>query len=517
MVTRYYNCTVYIDPFTKVHDIYVDDTGLIVRPKDWLKAFEVDSVDLGGGTLIPSFRDTHIHPILGGREALGLNVRDAKTTEELGLKLRDHFLANPDLTWLDAGTYNRGITGEITASTLDGYVDTIPVILHADDHHTIWVNSKALELAGINDSNLPSFTTGGIETSNGKATGILKEEPAKDLVLQHAPKPTLAEDVQALLKAEDLLIAAGITEVQDAWVDESLLEVYLAGQKLLKLDYKLAFALNPQRLAQDFDFITKALATLESTTSISAHAVKIFIDGVFGSATAAVSEPYLSTGENGDLNWSVDGLDLALDFTQKQGLQSHMHAIGDAAVEFALDAIEKHPGLDALIAHAELTNPKLLNRINDLKVKLSVQPFWAQNNDLLLTCEKHLGLDRINSVYAFKDMIDLEVPIAFSSDWPVSSHAPLDGIRTAVFRRFSADQVPHNPAQSVSVEQALGAYTSAATNLLRSGKGELSVGSYFDAVLLNKDLMQQDLEGFDSLEVLATFKDGRKLLPHNDH
>ena len=517
MVTRYYNCTVYIDPFTKVHDIFVDDTGLIVRPKDWLKAFEVESVDLGGGTLIPSFRDTHIHPILGGREALGLNVRDAETTEELGQKLRDHFLANPDLTWLDAGTYNRGITGEITASTLDNYIENIPVVLHADDHHTIWVNSKALELAGINESNLPAFPIGGIETSNGQPTGILKEEPAKELILRHAPKPKLEDEIQALLLAENLLIASGITEVQDAWVNEKMLDVYLDIHRRLKLDYKLAFALSPENLTNDIEFITNAKSRIGSNPTISAHALKIFIDGVFGSATAAVSEPYLSTGKNGDLNWSADGLDLALSFAVEHGLQAHMHAIGDKAIEFALDAVDKHPGLEAVIAHAEMTNSQLLKRIKDLKVSLTVQPFWAQNNDLLLTCEKHLGKDRLNNVYSFKDMFDLTLPVCFSSDWPVSSHRPLDGIRTAVFRRFTEEQLAHNPDQSVTLEQALSAYTSAATNLLRSGEGKLTVGSYFDAVLLNKDLMQLDLEGFDSLEVLATFKSGSKLLPHNDH
>ena len=152
-----------------------------------------------------------------------------------------------------------------------------------------------------------------------------------------------------------------------------------------------------------------------------------------------------------------------------------------------------------------------------MNVSLSVQPFWAQNNDLLLTCSHHLGHQRLNNLYAFKDMIDNGIPVTFSSDWPVSSYSPLDGIKTAVFRKSLAAQEPHNPAQAISIQEALNAYTTTASQLLKSGSGELTIGSYFDAVLLNKDLMQQDLEGFESLEVLATFKYGRELLPHNQH
>jgi len=515
MAKHFFNGSIYTDPNNKTSDLYVSDIGTVCSREEYEQQSTKETINLEGKCLVPSFRDGHLHPLLGGRESLGLDVSKAKTVAELGGMLHDHLSAHPDLLWLDAGTYNRGIQGAQVSRSLDEYVSSIPVVLHADDHHTIWVNSKALEIAGLNTLSVPKLAVTGIDLGEkGQPTGILREARAKDLVLKHAPKRILEEERRALLKAETLLLAAGITEVQDAWVDEEILAVYKHSANHLKLTYHLAFALDPDTLEMDFEFVKQAKDSLQGST-LNAHAVKIFIDGVFGSATAKVSKPYLSTKATGELDWEASALAQALDFAQTNQLQAHLHAIGDAGIAFALDAIEQSGTLNAVIAHAELTNETLISRAKSLGVTLCVQPYWAQRNDLLLTCEHHLGQVRLESLYAFRSFLDAGIQLAFSSDWPVSSYEPLEGMATSVFRRLKTDQIPHNESESISIQDALAAYTTGVTSMLGSAPANLHLGSMFDAVLLKEDLMQQDLEGFKSLEVLAVYKSGTRLFPHH--
>jgi len=517
MAKHFFNGVIYIDSKTKISDLYVSENGNVCSAEEFESSPTKETIDLQGNCLIPSFRDGHIHPLLGGREALGLDVSKAKTVEELGNLLKEYLAQHPDTVWLDAGTYNRGIVGEQNKETLDLYVDTVPVILHADDHHTIWVNSKALKRAGLTALSIPRYRISGIDVDNKRQpSGILRESKAKDLVLKHAPRRTLEQDAQALLKAESLLIAAGITAVQDAWVDENILNVYKHAEPSLNLTYHLAFSLNQESLDSEFDFIQKAKQSFKDS-KIHAHALKIFIDGVFGSATAAVAEPYLSTNETGEINWDKDSLDKALSFARDNGLQAHLHAIGDSAIAFALNSIERTETTNAVIAHAELTNQVIIERIKTLGVTLCVQPYWAQRNDLLQTCLHHLGQDRLDFLYSFRSFLNAGIPLVFSSDWPVSSYKPLEGIATAVFRKFLPEQKIHNEAESISIQEALSAYTTGVTTMLGTEPAILGIGSSFDAVVLSADLMQQDLEGLVSLEVLSVYKGGTRLFPHNQY
>lgn len=515
MATHFFNGIIYTDSRTKTSSLYVDDEGLVCTEDSFNSSTSQESIDLVGTCLIPSFRDGHAHPVLAGREALSVDISAATTTDELGKLISSYHKVNPQLTWLEAGPYNRAIAGSLDSRTLDSFVSSIPVILHADDHHTIWVNSKALEIAGLTAFSAPRFKTIGVDLDhNRRPTGILRETAAKNIVLKHAPEKTIEQDSKALRIAEDILIRSGITELQDAWVDAQIFHIYKRLKGELRLNYYLALSLSPATLAEDFKFITEAKSeTL--TSNVTVHAVKIFVDGVFGSATAAVSEPYLSSNNHGQLNWSKPELLTALIFLKDIGLQAHLHAIGDYAVSFALDVIQESGTENAVIAHAELTNPEIIARCKELGVTLCVQPYWAQRNDLLNSCLNNLGENRLNSLYAFRSFLEAGLNIAFSSDWPVSSVKPIEGITAAIHRRILSSQTPHNQTEAITLEQALDAYTSGVSMMLRGEPTMLNLGSDFDAVILNKDLMQQDLEGMNSLEVLAVYKKGTKLFPHH--
>jgi predicted amidohydrolase YtcJ len=431
-----------------------------------------------------------------------------------------HRESNPTLTWLDAAVYDRSMSGFLTRETLDSYVSDIPVVLHADDHHTLWVNTKALEVAGLMNSKLPEISAGRIDVDDqGIPTGILREWPAMSLVMDLAPANSLAEDVQALLWAEEQLIQAGIVECQDAWIDRGMAEVYLEAdvKDLLRLDYSLAFRADVDTFNEHFSYFLDLKAKIGQASRLHAQAIKFFVDGVFGSATASVSEPYLSSNGHGELNWTSEALVHAISLAHQNDFQVHIHAIGDAGVSFALDSISKAgqrpEGLNPVIAHAELTTSCLLEQANALEVSLCMQPYWAQNNGMLLSCRDHLGDSRLNSLYAIKDMLAHDLTVAFASDWPVSTPSVLAGITIAVFRQGSVDMSKHNPAQAITLEQAVDAYTNAACKLLGKDQlGTLQVGQPFDAVIIDKDLKEEDLDGYLTAKVLATYKAGHNLL-----
>jgi predicted amidohydrolase YtcJ len=220
------------------------------------------------------------------------------------------------------------------------------------------------------------------------------------------------------------------------------------------------------------------------------------------------------------LNWSQDSLVSAITKTHQAGLQTHIHAIGDKGVEIALEAIaEAETGFyRPIIAHAELTNNKLIEKAKNHQVILCMQPFWAQYNSMLSSCSVHLGEHRVDSLYSIRSMLDANLNVSFSSDWPVSSYKPLDGITVAVHRRFNKEQKPHNETEAIALEQALDCYTTSVSQMFNNkSKGTLEIGKFFDAVLLSKDLTKQNLDGYLATEVLAVYSKGSKLFPHNDH
>ena len=520
MAQHFHNGTIYIGLGVYANEIYVDDEGNVCDAMKFANSAQQSHVDLAGRMLLPAFRDTHAHPLFAGREAQGLDITDIHTIEDLGTALKRHRKSNPTLTWLDAAVYDRSMAGLQTRETLDSYVRDIPVVLHADDHHTLWVNSKALEVAGLINGVLPELSAGRIDVDDqGIPTGILREWPAMSLVMNLAPANSLAKDVQALLWAEEQLIQAGIVECQDAWIDRGMAEVYLEADNkgLLRLHYSFAFRADVETFNEDFSYFLDLKAKIEQSPRLHAQAIKFFVDGVFGSATASVTEPYLSSNAHGELNWTSEALVNAISLAHQNGFQVHIHAIGDAGVYFALDSISKAEqraeGLNPVIAHAELTTTSLLEQAKALEVSLCMQPYWAQNNGMLLSCRDHLGDNRLNSLYAIKDMLANDLTVAFASDWPVSTPSVLAGISVAVFRQGSLDMPKHNPVQAITLEQAMDAYTNSACKLLGKDQlGTLQVGQPFDAVIIDKNLKEEDLDGYLTAKVLATYKAGTNLL-----
>jgi predicted amidohydrolase YtcJ len=305
-------------------------------------------------------------------------------------------------------------------------------------------------------------------------------------------------------------------------------EIYLAAvsKSALLLDYNLAFKIEPHEWVKSLDFAKadrdKVIAL--GSSQLSAKTCKFFADGVFGSGTASVLEPYLDDAHNhGEPLWGKSELEAACLEAAEAGFQLHIHAIGDAGVRQALDAIEHVqqrlglPALPSVIAHAELVSDSDIPRFAKLNVIANMQPLWAQADGMLMSCVPRLGISRIDQMYRMRDLINSGATIAFGSDWPVSSSDPILGIVTAVTRQ-TADDKPEGGwtiVQAITVNEAFASYSSAVSYQLTGKKSvPLSVGQPCDFIVLDRNPLEISSSELRELKVLATFKSGKNLAKH---
>jgi predicted amidohydrolase YtcJ len=397
------------------------------------------------------------------------------------------------------------------------------VVLHASDHHTIWVNTKALELI---PSPIPEIVSGSIDLNDkGLPQGVLREPEAMALVLDKAPAKTLEAEVSALVWADKVLAGYGIVEAQDAWITPGMTEVYLEAstKNLLLLDYNIAFKIEAHDWKNSIGFAKRDRDKVRElgNPSLSANTVKLFADGVFGSGTASVLEPYLDDHSNhGEPLWTDEDLRAACLEASKLGFQLHIHAIGDAGVRQALDAIEfvqttlGKPEIPSVIAHVELINDKDIERFSSLGVVANMQPLWAQADGMLLSCVPRLGKARIDQMYRMRDLIASGATISFGSDWPVSSSNPILGIATAVTRQ-TEDLKPEGgwvPTQAITVSEGMESYSSSVTfQLTGIDTVPLDSGQPCDFIVLDRNPLETPAHELRDIKVLATYKRGEKI------
>jgi len=427
------------------------------------------------------FRDAHCHPLFAGREALGPDVTHATSITEVQQILEDFAAKNPQANWIDCGSYDRNIAGPegFLASQIDEVISHIPVVIHASDHHTIWVNTQALKVAGLLDQ-VPKLEVGSVDIDDlGQASGVLREWDAMNLVYVHQPALTPEQELQALDWAQRQLLSLGVVGMQDAWLDPGMERVYLDAveQNRLLIPTNLAPRLSPDSSQKDYEFALEVRRLVGKTNSplLTCNTVKLFADGVFGSNTAAVKEAYCNHTAKpfGEPLWTSHALNQLAIKADTDGFQLHIHAIGDAGVAMAIDAIaaaiDANPVWDRrpVIAHVELIDDTDLERMAALGITAIMQPLWARRDGLSLSCLPALGEERFERLYRGRDLLERGVRVAMGSDWPVSSPDPLLGVYTAVSRRVDADAQPLGLDQAITAAQALQAYSTDAAWVLQ--------------------------------------------------
>ncbi|MFW3121593.1 amidohydrolase [Mycolicibacterium mageritense DSM 44476 = CIP 104973] len=486
-----------------------------------------ERVDLEGGFLMPSFGDGHAHPLYGGLESAGPPVRPCRSVDEIVAAVKAFAADNPDQEWIVGASYDGSLAdgGLFDARWLDAAVPDRPVVLRAWDYHTFWVNSVALERAGIT-AETPEPVLGEIpRREDGSPLGTLREWGATDLMAAVMPARDEAVRIAALDTAADYYLARGVTWVQDAWVEPADVETYIraAKQDALRMRFNLAFYADPRHFDSQVAHYATARERVEAVGSplLTAQTVKFFADGVVENETGALLQPYCSGLHNHGMQlWEGDSLAEAARRVDELGLQIHIHAIGDAAVRQALDAIEYVARQNGprdrrpVIAHAQLVDDDDLGRFAELGVIPNMQPLWAQMDALMtvLTIPR-LGHERSDKQYRMRTLENSGAALAFGSDWPVSSGAPLDGIAVAV-SRCTSDGEPAGgwtPEEILPIEPALASYTGAVAYqaFAEADWGRITPGASADLVWLDRDPRLVPPLELPALEVRATYLQGR--------
>ena len=493
-----------------------------------------DEVDLEGGFLMPSFGDGHAHPLYGGLESAGPPVRPCTSVDEIVQSVGTYAAEHPHDEWIVGASYDSSLAPEglFDARWLDAAVPDRPVALRAWDYHTMWVNSVALERAGIT-AETPDPVLGEIpRRDDGTVLGTLREWGAVDLVTAVMPKVDEDVRVAALGTAADYYLSRGVTWVQDAWVEPDDVDTYIAAARrdALGMRFNLAFYADPRHFDSQVAAFADARRRVDGADSplLTAQTVKFFADGVIENETGALLAPYCSALHNhGQRNWEGDALAEAARRVDELGLQIHIHAIGDAAVRQALDAIEyvvRHNGprdRRPVIAHAQLVDDADIDRFAQLGVIPNMQPLWAQLDALMtvLTVPR-IGAERADRQYRIRSIQDSGAPLAFGSDWPVSSGKPFDGIAVAVSRQTIEGEPDGGwtPDEILPIERALSAYTAGvAYQAFAENKwGRLEPGVSADLLWLGRDPRTTAALELPALDIRATYLRGRPVYSATD-
>jgi predicted amidohydrolase YtcJ len=489
-------------------------------------------VDLEGRMVLPGMQDVHIHPISGGIEANGCDLNAATTVDEYLAIIRKYAEENPNEPWIKGGGWAMSSFGPgalARKELIDAIVPDRPVILWSRDGHTTWVNSKALEVAGIT-RDTPDPADGRIDRDpkTGEPSGSL-QEGASSLVSSKAPSDTDQVRDDGLRYAVKMLNGYGITGIQVASADEADLKTYRrlddAGELSLHVVASIWWE-RDQGLEQVEEI--KRLRGEYTKGRVDAGTVKIMQDGVMENYTAVVLEPYKLKGRKdvrGIPMVEPELLKKAVTQLDADGFQVHFHAIGDGAVRQALDAIEAARAANGQlghrhhISHIQLIHPDDQPRFRELGVVANFQPLWAYADAYITELTlPFISKETAAYMYPIASMERSGAVVAFGSDWSVSTADPFEEMETAITRMDALNDAtkPWMPEERIGLPEALAAFTinAAYTNRDEKNTGSLEVGKLANLAVLDRNLFEIPATEISDTQVLLTLFEGKPV--HGD-
>jgi len=411
---------------------------------------------------------------------------------------------------------------------LDAVIADRPVALTSADGHSLWTNTRAMAIAGIT-ATTPDPPNGRIDRDprSGQPVGSFQES-AMDLIRLHTPPPSTGQLLDALRYSVRLMNGFGITAWQDASVavqpDDPFqaLNIYRDVRESGALTVHVVESLlwDNDRGLEQLDDIRDA-ARLYAADGLNTRTVKIFLDGVVETQTAALIEDYTDRpGFSSQLQVAPGVLNEAVTRLDADGFQVHIHAIGDRAVRAALDAFEQARSINGSndnrhhIAHVQMVHPDDQGRFVELAVVANFQPLWAFADDYIVDLTyPRIGEERIKYVYPIGSLRRSGATVAFGSDWSVSSVNPLEGIEVAVTRMGPAGETTEAflPEQRIDLADAIAGYTrnAAYVNHLDATTGTIETGKRADLIVLDRNLFEIPPAEISDTRVLLTLFGGR--------
>ena len=503
-----------------VEDGRVVETGSAEALFEHYPRFE--KIDGDGHTLLPGLIDAHAHVMGLGIRELDLDLSGIRSIEETLEAIEQFAAEHPDREWITGRGWNQVLWGNDefpTAEDIDRVVANRPVYLTRVDGHAAWVNSKAMELAGI-DRDTPDLQGGVIlRNEEGEATGILVDATMR-YVREVIPERTDEDYAKALKLALAEMARFGITSVHDARTDTYEWELYknFAGEgRLLTRIYAMIAG------AGDIFDEMAAEGPVESYADdlLALRSVKISADGALGSRGAALIADYHDDpGNRGLLFYDQDELNAMLLKGASAGFQMNIHAIGDAANRQVLDAfdyiyreLDNQEQLRHRIEHAQVVAPEDIPRFRELGLIASMQPTHATSD--MNMAEDRVGSERIKGAYAWQTFLNQGTVIAGGSDFPVEDVNPFYGLYSAVTRKDHEGMPPGGwySKQRMSRVEALKAFTlDAAYAAHQDGViGTLEPDKWADFILIDRDFFEVDASEIWQTNVLETWLAGEKV------
>ena len=496
---------------------------------------ESQVIELEGKMVLPGFIDSHSHPSGALIQVVAVSLYDLSSLEQYLDAVRRFSQENPEKEAIRGSGWSNALfplTGP-KKQALDAVVADRPVQLGSGDGHSSWVNSKALELAGITKET--KDPKGGVierDPATGEPTGTLRES-ATGLVAAVLPSFTVAERTAGLEAFQEMAAKDGVTTVRVAAIglsaagdfDASEMSAYerLESEGKLRVRFRGSLLLPPDAPVER---VAELAAEREKQKGglFEIDAVKIFVDGVVEGETAYLLEPYAHRPDyRGELLWDPDHLNEMVAAADREGFIVHIHAIGDAATRLALDAFqfarEKNGPRDARhqVTHLQLVTPDDVERFAQFEIVAVPQPFWFSKGGFYDNIEApYLGEERASREYPMKSFFDAGVTVASASDFPVTiPFSPVVGMRMGITRSFepSNPEMVLGPEERVSLEQMIASFTrnGAFAARLEESLGSLEVGKVGDVVVLDRNLFEIPPERLGDAKVLLTLFEGREI------
>jgi predicted amidohydrolase YtcJ len=481
-------------------------------------------VSLQGKMVLPGFHDSHVHPVTGGMELGQCNLNGIANVqavlEAIGTCATDH----PDDAWIIGGGWDLPLFTKAnpTRQALDRVAPGRAIYLTAADGHSAWVSTRGIELVGI-DATTADPPNGRIERdATGAPSGTLRES-AMDLVAESLPAPSRDDYVRGLARALEMANRFGITSLIEADADPPIVDAYRQLSREGRLTARVRLSLSTDRLrdASQVDELVETARAIHEPL-LRADAVKIFADGVIEAQTAALLEPYVGFDHAGTLNFDPEALEQLVVRIDREGLQVHVHAIGDRAIRASLDALEAARARNGVrdsrhqMAHIQLFDPADIPRFRELGVVANFQPLWAYADSYIteLTVPV-LGPERSRWLYPIRSLVASGAVVVAGSDWSVSSMNPLDAIEVAITRRPVGDSESSSflPEERVDLPTMLAAYTinGAYAHDEERRTGSIEIGKAADLIVLDRNLFEVPEAEIHGVNVLWTLLEGREV------
>jgi len=483
-------------------------------------------IDAGGRLVLPGLQDAHIHLLSGGIDmATAAFLFDFGSEDELISALRAQATKRSDMPIVFGSGWQAGVFGDhnLTASVIDRAVSDRPVMIYDSSFQNACLNSRALEMAGVEDMGDPP--NGHIvRDAKGRAMGMLHEEVIP-VVAARLPDLTDDDRMAGLAGAQAHANRHGITGVLDARITEMEARIYGRGEAEGRLTLRVAGA----ALVTEADMPESAVARLSALRAahpgpdFHVHSAKFFMDGVYENRTAANLRSYADAkGGNAPCMFSAEATKALMTALDAARFAIHVHVIGDAAARRAIEGLEAALAANGpwpaqhQLAHLQLVDPADFSRLSGLATA-NVQPLWARleppYSDPSLSM---IGRARWPDVYAFRKMLIAGADWCLSSDWPVSTLNTFEIMETAITRARRLDddpQEPFCPEAALSVEECVLGYTTHAARACwrDSYTGMLRPGFSADLVVLDRDIFTVPAQETSQTQVLLTLFRGREV------